>query len=44
MERGANARARARDLLDCLAPEYADALQAALKALGIHEEVEVTTT
>ncbi len=44
MERGATARADARAALECRGEEYANALQKALAALGIHETIEPTTT
>ena len=44
VERGAVARKDARALLECRAEEYAGALNRTLQSLGIHEDVEATTT
>ncbi len=44
MERGAHARKAARALLDCRAEAYAEALGQALRALGVHEPLELKTT
>lgn len=44
IDRGAVAKRDAREVLDCRADEYADALRRALEALGIHEKIEATTT